>query len=98
MGVLGYHQLLMFQHFQLVVSCHLLLVTAKEFLLLPTLKVPIPKQLMGNSGLVAIASASGSGETTYNKCTSVSGLNRVNMVLIRNKIRCATSGTQCIRC
>jgi hypothetical protein len=45
------------------------------------------------SGLVAIASASGTGETTYNKCTSVSGMNRVNMILIRNKIRCATSGS-----
>ena len=45
------------------------------------------------SGLVAIASASGAGETTYNKCTSVNGLNRVNMILIRNKIRCATSGS-----
>ena len=46
-----------------------------------------------SSALVSIASASGNNQTTYNKCTAVNGMNRVNMILIRNKIRCPTSGS-----
>ena len=45
------------------------------------------------SALVSIASASGNNQTTYNKCTAVNGMNRVNMILIRNKIRCPTNGS-----
>ena len=46
-----------------------------------------------SSALVSIASASGNNQTTYNKCTAVNGMNRVNMILIRNKIRCPTNGS-----
>jgi len=46
-----------------------------------------------SSALVAIGSANGNNQTTYNKCTSVNGMNRVNMILIRNKIRCPTNGS-----
>ena len=37
------------------------------------------------SALVSIASASGNNQTTYNKCTAVNGMNRVNMILLEIK-------------